>query len=144
MEKFLQQRIQISGVTENRKMCAEIGILLNRDPCFCPVDSVSRGFRGEPKPISQGSGKCVFSSVAFLVTAVGVNHQAKKHIQIIGKIKWACADCMLEPYFQHIAKLSWITPSLSLRCSLHERIRCLLRNTGLVDLFLRKFIQFRL
>ena len=98
MDKFSQQRIQIRGVTENRRraICTELGVQFNRDPCFCPVDSVSLGAPGEPKSKSQGSGKCFFSSVAFLVTGIGVN-QAKKHTQIIGKIKRASADLMLQP-----------------------------------------------
>ena len=131
MDKFSQQRIQIRGVAESRKgaFCTEIGVQFNRNPCFCPVDSVSLGVAGEPKSKSQRSDKCVFSSVE------------KSLEKSIGPELIVCWNLN----FQHIVRLSWVTPQRNLRwCSIHERIRSQLRKTGLVNVSFLDCIQFRL
>ena len=69
---------------QEKKVCAQNLGSISIGIHVCPFDSIFLCVPEDPK--CKGSGKCAFSSVAFLFTGVGVN-QAKIHTQIMGKIK---------------------------------------------------------
>ena len=81
--------------------------------------------------------------MAFLVAAVGVK-QSKKHIQIFGKIKRACANRMLQPGFSAYCKSQLVYASNDFEELLNREIQLSVGEHWVIEQRLLKFSQFSL